>query len=316
METQKKADENQEVMIEKKKSKAGLIVGLAIAVVAIIAIIVTIIVVANGPTSKANKALDLGKRYFDDMDYEKALAEFAEALEIDPNNKDIKAAVDDYISELVDMGYEYIEDEEYDEAVDIANTILEYFPDNKEAKKMLKEAEETDESDDTADDINEVDEDDTNNDENDDTSEVESTEPVGKAPIIYYNYYLYEGGFCLEDFVDVEYEEFEKNYDPFLFFVWGEDEEDGKIEYLAYTCNELPCSHPDEMSDTATWISYKDYEVTYSVTDSDNNTTSATLLIHYENSPGQSGNGWNAMAYHSTHFEGVLDGEAVLYDEY
>ena len=132
---------NEENKVIKNKSK-GIIVGIAIAIVAIVAICFVMYATANSPTRRAMKAVELGKHYYDEMDYEKALAEFAEALEIDPNNKDIQVVADTYIGELIDMGYDYLNAEDYDEATNVANAILKYFPENELAEKLMSDIQE------------------------------------------------------------------------------------------------------------------------------------------------------------------------------
>lgn len=305
-----------ENVIEKKKSKTGLIIGL-VAIIAVIAIITIIVVIAGAPSKKAHQALALGERYLNEMDYESAIAQFAKAIEIDPNNSEIKSAVDDYISQLIDEGYDLIKDGKYDDAIDIANAILDSFPDNKKAKDLLEDAEDAEDADNAEKQDNILDGPSSNNPNGgDNTTPVTpaaSGTPVGESPVIYYNYYVYMGGFILEDFADVTYEEFERNYDPISYFFWAEDKEDGYIgDHMTYTCTELPCNHPDEQ--LADWITYTDYEVTFTVTDSDNNTTSATVLLHYENSPGHITSGSAAPSYHSIRLDSVIDGDAKLYE--
>lgn len=120
----------------KKEQGKRLIIGASIVIISIIAIGIVIYVTANSPSRKAMKALNLGTRYYDEMNYEKALAEFVEALEIDPNNSEIKTVVDGYINELIEKANGYIEEKDYEQASDIASIITHNFPDDIASRKL------------------------------------------------------------------------------------------------------------------------------------------------------------------------------------
>lgn len=129
-----------ENVIEKKKSNKGLIFVVATLVVVVVAVI-CVVVMAGSPSAKMKQALNLGERYLEEMDYESAMAQFAVAISIDPNNAETQATVDEYINKLIGEAYELVEAGDYDGAVNIANIILSYFPDNENAEKLIKDVE-------------------------------------------------------------------------------------------------------------------------------------------------------------------------------
>lgn len=78
-------DETQEL----KGKKKGKWIILAIVLVALVAIgIICFITLGNTPEKRFRKQMDLGNKYLEEMEYEKAVAAFEAAIEIDPNNAD------------------------------------------------------------------------------------------------------------------------------------------------------------------------------------------------------------------------------------
>lgn len=63
---------------------------IAVVSVLIVAAIVSIVVFSNSSSDDLQKKLELGQKYLTELEYEKAVAVFKEALSIDPANKDAK----------------------------------------------------------------------------------------------------------------------------------------------------------------------------------------------------------------------------------
>ena len=81
--------------VEKKKSPFPFIIaGVAMAVVAFfLVIVVTGIIIFSSPQRKYDKQLSLGQRYLDELDYDKAIAAYKAAIEIDPHNPEAYEAL-------------------------------------------------------------------------------------------------------------------------------------------------------------------------------------------------------------------------------
>ena len=69
-----------------KKKNTLLIVSLAIVILAIILIGIIIFVRSNSPERRLQEQLELGSRYLEELDYDRAIAAFEVAIEIDPRN--------------------------------------------------------------------------------------------------------------------------------------------------------------------------------------------------------------------------------------
>lgn len=95
----------------KKKSTLPLVIGgiAAVAVLVILVLTLTGIAVITGPKLRYAHQLSLGQRYFDELDYDKAIAAYRAAIEIDPKNPDAYEA----LAEL------YLEMEETEEALEV-----------------------------------------------------------------------------------------------------------------------------------------------------------------------------------------------------
>ena len=101
-------NENRNTVIRKKSFVPLIIIGAAAAIMVISLIIfVTGILVFGNPQQKYEHQLSLGKKYLNELDYEKAIAAYRAAIEIDPKNPDAYKA----LAEL------YVEMEEPEEAL-------------------------------------------------------------------------------------------------------------------------------------------------------------------------------------------------------
>ena len=99
--TEKRHQEKETESIIKKKSFLPWLIGGA-AVVSILVIVIaaiTTVAIYNTPMNRYNRQLSLGNRYVDELDYERAIAAYRAAIEIDPNNPEAyKALADLYIA--------------------------------------------------------------------------------------------------------------------------------------------------------------------------------------------------------------------------
>ena len=112
-----------------KSRKKGLAILCAIAV--ILAVVVGIVVVSGSSGKKLQEQLDLGNKYLQEMDYERAVAAFNAVLEIDPKNPDAyKGLVDAYYAmgdmdsllETLDRAAAELEGEAADNFMDYASS--------------------------------------------------------------------------------------------------------------------------------------------------------------------------------------------------
>ncbi len=123
----------------KKTSKKGLIIGCAIGV-ALLAVIIGVIFY-NSPSSKAMRQLKLGEKYLEEMNYEEAVVAFCKALELDPNNEKILAAVNECINNMYDVAVTHGKAGEYDAERKMATYILEIDPVNIRGRLALADSE-------------------------------------------------------------------------------------------------------------------------------------------------------------------------------
>ncbi len=76
-----------ETVVKKKKLLPFMIGGIAaVAVLVVIIAAISAVAVYNSPEKKYDRQLSLAERYLDELDYEKAIAAYKAAIEIDPNN--------------------------------------------------------------------------------------------------------------------------------------------------------------------------------------------------------------------------------------
>ena len=116
------------VTTDKSKNKKKKFAILGIAAALILVVIVGIFAVGGGRGKKLQEQLDLGNKYLDEMDYERALVAFNAVLKIDPKNADAYLGiVEVYIRtndfevalETAREGYEVTGDERLKEKIDM-----------------------------------------------------------------------------------------------------------------------------------------------------------------------------------------------------
>ncbi|MCR5596856.1 MAG: DUF6273 domain-containing protein [Lachnospiraceae bacterium] len=78
--------------VKKKSSYVPFVIGGVVAVL-VLSIVVTGIFVLSDPQRKYDKQLSLGEKYFDELDYDRAIAAYRAAIEIDPKNPDAYEAL-------------------------------------------------------------------------------------------------------------------------------------------------------------------------------------------------------------------------------
>ena len=123
------------VLTDSVKKKVGLLkflpIFIAAAVVVIIAIIAIVGLTALGsPKLRYNHQLSLGARYLEELDYEKAIAAYKAAIDIDPKNPEGYKA----LAEL------YMEMDDYEAALAILNVGIN-LTESDELQTLIKEAE-------------------------------------------------------------------------------------------------------------------------------------------------------------------------------
>ncbi len=74
--------------VRKKKSHTGLVIAIAAVAVLLIAVGVLIFVMSDSPAKKYEEQLKLAERYLDELDYDKAIAAYRAAIDIDPKAED------------------------------------------------------------------------------------------------------------------------------------------------------------------------------------------------------------------------------------
>ena len=74
--------------VAKKKNLIPLLIGCiaAVAVLAVLIFTLSAVAIYNSPEKKYDRQLSLAERFLDELDYEKAIAAYKAAIEIDPNN--------------------------------------------------------------------------------------------------------------------------------------------------------------------------------------------------------------------------------------
>jgi len=101
-------------------TKKKLIIIISIIITLAILVGVGVFALSGNKTTKIADKLDLGEKYLEELEYEKALAYFMEVLEIDPKNVDAYLGIADvYVAmgehqkalEILDVGYQETENE-------------------------------------------------------------------------------------------------------------------------------------------------------------------------------------------------------------
>ena len=115
-------------IITNKASKKKIYVFAGIALAVILLAVIGIVAYSNAPAVRLQKRLDLGNRYLSEMEYDKALAEYRAAIEIDPKNAEAYLGVvevyirtNDFEQALAEAqtGYEATNDERLKEKIDM-----------------------------------------------------------------------------------------------------------------------------------------------------------------------------------------------------
>ena len=78
-----------------KKKKGNVLIIVLIAILIVAAILLGLGLYNSSPQTKVRKQISLGNRYYEEMDYDRAIAAYTEALEIDPKNVEAKTALGD-----------------------------------------------------------------------------------------------------------------------------------------------------------------------------------------------------------------------------
>ncbi len=127
-----KAVSDDDTVIRKKNLLPFLLGGIAAVVVLMILVLaVTGIAVITSPQFKYDRQLSLGQRHLDELDYDRAIAAYRAAIEIDPKKPDAYEA----------MAEVYMEMEEPEKAMEVLQEGIDETGDKK-LEKLLAEAEE------------------------------------------------------------------------------------------------------------------------------------------------------------------------------
>lgn len=104
----------EENLVQKKKGKTGLIIGIAGGVVLLAAIVAVVLYFFVGSTArKVNKQLEIADKYLTDCNYEEAVLAYKGVLDLDPTCERAYIGLSDAYTGLLD---ECIESEDYDKA--------------------------------------------------------------------------------------------------------------------------------------------------------------------------------------------------------
>lgn len=131
-----KKDDNVQEKIVKKKSKLPLVLAvIALSVILVILIFVIIMMPGIKATKEYDTSIEVARQYLNDKDYDRAIAAYERAIEIDPKKKDA------YIG-LADL---YLETGDTEKALEVLNSIdAELSVDDQRAiNKKIKKIEES-----------------------------------------------------------------------------------------------------------------------------------------------------------------------------
>lgn len=122
----------------KKKNVLIWIIAAVVAVAA--AIVIGVLVYINSPSYKAGRALAAAERYLDEMDYEQAVLQFQLALELDPDNEELAAAINGHLQEFLQMAESYGEAGDYNMERRMASYVLLFQEENEQAEALIARA--------------------------------------------------------------------------------------------------------------------------------------------------------------------------------
>ncbi len=108
----------------KKMGTMGWIITAIVLVAAAVAI--GVLVYINSPSYKAHQALKEGERYLEDMDYDRAVASFMDALRIDPDNTEVAETIYRYLEDMLVTARSNGEAGNYSEEREIAVSVLDF----------------------------------------------------------------------------------------------------------------------------------------------------------------------------------------------
>lgn len=131
--------------VQKKSHKKLILIIVAIACILCAALTTVILVRGNSKAKKLEKQLELGEKYLDELEYERAIAAYEEAIEIESNCVDaylamaeIYVEMDDYESalEVLEDGYDATESEDIEDMLDE----IEDMPEEEDEPKLPKDS--------------------------------------------------------------------------------------------------------------------------------------------------------------------------------
>ena len=85
--------------VRKKNSRKGLVIAIVAVAVLLIAVGVLIFVMSDSPAKKYEEQLKLAQRYLDELDYDKAIAAYRAAIDIDPKAEEAYLGLADAYAE-------------------------------------------------------------------------------------------------------------------------------------------------------------------------------------------------------------------------
>ena len=125
---------------ETKKKQSVLPVIIAASAVVLLVSIVAVVLIFSGDKRKLQKQLDEGRRYLNELDYEKATVAFRDAVRIDPDNEEVLDLFHDSYLRWMESDPERAE-EIYEKEINTLNAILAEGP-SEPARQLLMKLEE------------------------------------------------------------------------------------------------------------------------------------------------------------------------------
>ncbi len=124
-----------------KAKKTGQIKWIIVTAVTVAAAVIAgVLFYVNSPSYQASKALELGERYIDELKYEQAIVEFLKALELDPDNTEIAAAVSAHLEEFLTIAENSGHLGDYNTERQFAAFVLMLDNENEKAAELTKDA--------------------------------------------------------------------------------------------------------------------------------------------------------------------------------
>ena len=122
----------------KKDNSKGIWIAIIAVLMVVLAVVIGIAIFTNSPAQKYRRQIKLAEKYLDELDYDKAIASYKAAIEIDPKNPEAYEGLADV----------YIEIDDVEAAIDILESGLKKTKDEGLEKKIarLEKENETDDS--------------------------------------------------------------------------------------------------------------------------------------------------------------------------